>query len=97
MFLNGVAIFFYSVVAVPRSAVPSALKAAKFSASALQQSALLKLLGQHIYFTVVPDRVQLAAKYAGSHTFLSCELPKQWDRREHISIVEKHCLQTDLR
>jgi len=33
--MNGVAIFFYSVVAVPRSAVPFTSKAAEFSASAL--------------------------------------------------------------
>ena len=34
LFLKGVAIFFYSLVAVPRSAVPLTLKAAEFSVSA---------------------------------------------------------------
>jgi len=38
LFLNGVAICFYSVEAAPRSAVPYRVQAAEFTVSALQHS-----------------------------------------------------------
>ena len=75
--------FFYSVVAVPCSAVPLTLKAAEFSVSALQSS-------QQCYILYVSTNIPtlffivffLAAKSEGLRTFLSCELHEPVGQKE---------------
>ena len=91
--------YFYSVVAVPRSAVPFTLKSAEFSVSALQPSQQcyynfwVSMCIPLVFFTVY----LFAAKPEGSRKFFHLNCTSQTDRRELISAVEEHCLLTDLR
>jgi hypothetical protein len=89
--------FFNSVVAVTCLAVPLTLKAAEFSVSTLQRGQHCYTLRQHIYSTSVLHNIFLQQNLKVLVRFFHVNCISQWDRREIISIAQKHCLHTDLR
>ena len=88
MFLNGVAAFFYSVVALPRSAVPFTLRTAECSVSALQHSQHCNNFYSSQYIPPVFLITFLQGNLKVLLRFFQVNFVNQWDRRKPISIVE---------